>query len=47
MMKYSVAPEELTKQAQGVRDDGHLIDCRSPALGADGVCAGCGAKVRG
>jgi hypothetical protein len=47
MTKYSVAPSDLSKEAQGVRADGHLVDCRgSPPLSADGVCTLCGAKVR-
>lgn len=46
MVKYSVAPAELSKEAQGVGDDGHVIDCQRRVMAADGVCQGCGAKLR-
>ena len=51
MEKYGVGVETLTKTAQGIREDGHVSDCRMSenagrdVLDADGRCPSCGAKI--
>jgi hypothetical protein len=51
MEKYGVGTEALTKTAQGMREDGHVSDCRlagdlgREVLDAEGRCPSCGAKI--
>lgn len=47
MVKYAVSTDTLTKQAQGLSESGHVVDCRdvNAPLDAENRCSSCGAKI--